>query len=94
MVEENISQEFRLKNINKTRNYLIEEMNQVELMSEKEKMFCEVLNYTEHILFSSIIGCVSISPFASWIGTPIGTTSKIYQNQIKVCAITASIRKY
>ena len=26
MVEENISQEFRLKNINKTRNYFLEEI--------------------------------------------------------------------
>ena len=28
MAEENISQEFRLKNIDETRNYLIEEINQ------------------------------------------------------------------
>ena len=28
MSEENISKEFRLKNINETRNYLIEEINQ------------------------------------------------------------------
>ena len=28
MSEENISQEFRLKNIDETRNYLIEEINQ------------------------------------------------------------------
>ena len=27
MAEENISQEFRLKNMNETRNYLIEEIN-------------------------------------------------------------------
>ena len=28
MAEENISQEFRLKNIDETRNYLIEEINE------------------------------------------------------------------
>ena len=28
MVEENIEQEFRLKNIDETRNYFIEEINQ------------------------------------------------------------------
>ena len=28
MVEENISQEFKLQNIDETRNYLIEEINQ------------------------------------------------------------------
>ena len=31
MVEENISQEFRLKNIDEIRNYFIEEINQHEL---------------------------------------------------------------
>ena len=37
MNEENISQEFRVRNINKTINYFIEEMNQNELMGEKNK---------------------------------------------------------
>ena len=37
MVEENISQEFRLKVIDETRNYLIEEINQNELMSNNHK---------------------------------------------------------
>ena len=32
MIEENISQEFRLKNIDKTINYLLEEIEQNELM--------------------------------------------------------------
>ena len=37
MLEEKISQEFRLKNIDKTRNYLIEEINRNELISDKHK---------------------------------------------------------
>ena len=37
MAEESTSQEFRLKNIDETRNYLIEEINQNELMSKKKK---------------------------------------------------------
>ena len=37
MLEENISQKFRLKNIYETRNYFIEEVNQNELMSKKHK---------------------------------------------------------
>ena len=37
MSEENISQEFRLKNIDKISNYLIEEINQNELISKKYK---------------------------------------------------------
>ena len=37
MSEENISQEFRLKNIDETRHYFIKEINQNELMSKKHK---------------------------------------------------------
>ena len=39
MAEENMNQEFRLKNIDGTRNYFIEEINQNELMSKKIKSF-------------------------------------------------------
>ena len=35
MVEENLSQEFRLKNINETTNYFFEEIQQNELISRK-----------------------------------------------------------
>ena len=70
MVEENISQEFRLKSIDETRSYLIEEINQNKLMSKKHKKVCTTLNYIEHflILGSTITGCVSISSFASLVG--------------------------
>ena len=34
MSEENISQDFRLKNIDETKNYLIEAINQNELISK------------------------------------------------------------
>ena len=44
LVEENISQEFRLKKIDKTKSYLIEEINQKELMSKKHKKVCTALN--------------------------------------------------
>ena len=37
MAEENISQEFRLKSINDTRNVLIEEININELISKKHE---------------------------------------------------------
>ena len=40
MAEENVSQEFRLKNLDKTRNYCIEEIDQNELMSRKQKEVC------------------------------------------------------
>ena len=37
MSEENVSQEVRLKNIDKTRYYLIQEVNQNQLISKKHK---------------------------------------------------------
>ena len=77
MVEENISQEFRLKNIDETRNYLIGEIEQNELMSRKHKKVCTTLNYIKHFLFLAYIttGCISISAFASQLGIPIRITS-------------------
>ena len=54
----------------KYRNYLIEAINWNELMSKKYKKvlnYKRILNYIEHslITISTIIGCVSISGFAS-----------------------------
>ena len=45
MAVENISREFRLKNIDETRNYLIKEINRNELMSKKHKKICTTLSY-------------------------------------------------
>ena len=47
MNEGNISQKFRLKNLDEIRNYLIEEINKNELISKKHKKF---FNYIEHLL--------------------------------------------
>ena len=73
MVEGNISQEFRLKNIDKGRNYFLEEIQQNELMSGKHKKVCADLNYIEHflVLASTTTGCISISALASLFGVPI-----------------------
>ena len=77
MSEENISHEFRLKNIDETRNSLNEEINQNELMSKKHKNVYRVLNYIEHplILISTVTWCVSIFAFACLVGIPIGIPS-------------------
>ena len=77
MVQENISQEFRLKNIDETKNHFLEEINQNELISKKHKKVCTTLNYIEQflILASTITACISISAFASLIGILIGITS-------------------
>ena len=52
MVEENISQEFRLKNIDETKSYFLKEIEKNELMSRKHKKICTTLNYNEHFYFS------------------------------------------
>ena len=92
MVEENISQEFRLKNIDQTRNYFLEEIKQNELMSKKQKKVFTTLNYSFLIIASTIAGSFSISSYASLIGIPMGIliSAKGFQN----CAITVEIKKY
>ena len=93
MSEKNINQEFRLKNIHETTNYLIEEVNKNELMSKKHKKFYRVLNYIEHllILISAVNDWVFISAFASLVGFPIGITSSAIG--LQMCVITAGINK-
>ena len=94
MCKGNISQEFRLKNIDETRNYFLEEIKQNELISKKHKNVCVTLNYIEHLLIlaSTITACISISAFTSLIRIPIGITNSAIGLQI--CAITAGIEKY
>ena len=57
-------------------------------------MVCTAPNYIEHffILSSTITGYVSIAPFAFLVGIPIGITSPGIV--LKICAITAGIKKY
>ena len=76
------------------RNYLVEKINRNKLMSKKHKNDCTTLNYIEHfvILGSTVTRCVSISAFVSLVGIPIGVMSSIIR--LKICAITAGIKKY
>ena len=94
MVEESISQDFRLKNIDEKRNFFLKEIEQNDLIIRKHKKVCTTLNYIEHflILVSTITGCISISAFSSLLGIPIGSTSSAIG--LKFCAITAEIKKY
>ena len=63
-------------------------------MSEKHKKTCKYLKYIEHllILVSAVTGCVSISAFASLVYVSVGITSS--EVGLKICAITAGIKKY
>ena len=83
-----------MKSIDETRNYLLEQIKQNELMSWKHKKICATLNYIEHILFldSTITGCISISAFASLICIPIWITSSAIG--LNICVIAAGFKKY
>ena len=85
---------FRLRKIDETRNYFLEEIKHNDLMSEKYKKTCKYLNYVEHlpILASKIAVCVSISAFAALVCVPVGITSSAVG--VKSCSITAGIRKH
>ena len=63
-------------------------------MSKKHKKICRVLNYIDHslIVTSTITGCVPISAFAFLVNIPIGIASSTIG--LKICVITAGIKKY
>ena len=71
---------------------MIEEINRYELMSNKHKNVCRVLNYIDHLLIvtSAINGCISIFAFASLVGIPLGITNSAIE--LKICVITAGIK--
>ena len=94
MCKENISQKFRLRNMDGTRNCFLEEIEQNELMSTKHKKVCAAPNYIEHFLIlapTSTI-CTSIFAFTSLIDIIIGITSSAIG--LNICTITAGIKKY
>ena len=45
---------------------------------------CKILNYTEHLLIlaSTITGCVSMSVFASLVGTPSAFANSAVRKEI------------
>ena len=93
MFAENLSQEFKLKNIEKIRKYFIEEIRQNELICKKHKKVGMAVNYIEHFLTltSTVTGCISISVFSSLLVIPIGITSS--PKELNHCAIIARIKK-
>ena len=75
MVDENVSPEFRLRNIEETRNCFVEKIK--ELMCKKHEKVYSMLNHIDHfiILATAVTGCISVSAFASLFGIPVGITS-------------------
>ena len=70
MSVENISQQFRLKNIEEIKNYFIKEIDQNEMMRKRHKNLFTILKYIEYFVISAF----SISAFASLLGIIIGIT--------------------
>ena len=83
-----------MKNIDETRNHLLEKIEQNELINRKHKKTCTTLNYVQHFLTlaSAITGYFSISAFASVLGFPTGIRSSAIG--LKNCSIAAGIKKY
>ena len=88
MTKEDISQEFKFKK-KKLNNYFIKEIDQSELLSNKNKKVCTTLNYIERF---AVTICISISAFTSLIDISNGIMS--FTIEINIWAIIANIKKY
>ena len=88
------SLEFRLRNIDEARDYLIEEINHNDLMSERYNKTCKCLNYVENLLIvaSTLSDSASISAFASLVVIPVSITSSPVG--MEICTITAGVKKH
>ena len=88
------SVEFRIRKIDETRDYILDEIKDNDLMSEKYKKARAYLNYVKYLLILAltVTGCVAISAFASLVCVSVGVTSSAVG--IKICTITARIQKY
>ena len=63
-------------------------------MSEKYNKKCKYLNYVEHLLIldSTVIGCISVSAFASLVAISVAIT--ISAEGLKTSVITAGMKEY
>ena len=68
------NQQFRLNEINESKDYLIVENKERELMSKRLSKYIASFDYFDKslILLSATIGGTSIASFATVIGTPVG----------------------
>ena len=91
---EDASLEFRLRKVDETRNYILDEIKCNDLISEKYKKTYKYSNYVENLLIlaSTVTSCVSVSAFASLVCAPAGIMSSA--GRINICATTAGIEKY
>ena len=89
IVEEAIL-EFRLRKIDKAKNYLLNEIKHNDLISKKYKKTRKCLNYVENLLILAAVvtGCVLISAFDSLVDIPVRIISSAVG--VNICAITSA----
>ena len=94
MPEWNMNQEFKLKKIDKIRNYFSEEINQNELMSKKNKKFVEfwIILITRLLQFLQLLDVFQFLPFAFSVVSPIGIASSTIE--LTICVMVAGNKKY
>ena len=83
-----MSQEFRFKNIDGTRNYFLEEIERNEFIGKKHKKFCTTLtlsyfSFCNYWMYFNLCFCYSAQYFY-WN----------YELGLKTCAIAAGLKTY
>ena len=61
-------------------------------MSKKHKKVCTTLNYNEHTFLFALLQLLEVFSFQLLVGIPIAITSSAIR--LKICAITAGIKKH
>ena len=71
------NQQFRLNKINEIKDYFLAEIKERELMSKRLSKYIASFDYFDKslIVLSATSGSISIAPFATVIGTPVGRAS-------------------
>ena len=79
-------EEFRLNKINEIKDYFIDEIKEIELMSKRLSKYIASLDYFDKsiIVLSVTTGSISTASFTTVIGTPVGMMSAS-------CSLTFSI---
>ena len=101
MIEENIISNFRLRKIDETRNYFLEEIKNNFMVSQKlKKVWKFEKNDTLLVLVSAFTGCISISAFDLFLSAPRGISNSAigFKNRtitvgIKKCKLKIKKRK-
>ena len=94
MLDEKIRKEYWIKNIDKTRHYLIEEIKQDNLMSKKSQKSLCVFKLHWTLTYFSFFGhwlCFNFV-FTSLVVISIDIASSAVE--LKICVITAGIKTY